>query len=51
MMLLNFSLLLLAVLTTWTGYRKYALALFSVTMILTLITFLHHMTSNLAIQL
>ncbi|VVC75635.1 hypothetical protein AQUSIP_09250 [Aquicella siphonis] len=51
MMVLLFLILLAAVITAWTGYRQAALNLFTVNMVLAVVWFLHHVSSQLTIQL
>ncbi len=51
MLIAIFSILLIAVLTAWAGYRKPAIYLFSITFLTAIVWFHHHLTSTLTIQL
>ena len=51
MMALLFFILLLATLLAWYGHRSYAQYTYIISLVLSVIWFLHHMTDQLAIQL
>jgi len=51
MMVLIFSVLLLAVILAWIGYRKSAQYIFAAIFVVAIIWFNHHMTSQLTIEL
>jgi uncharacterized membrane protein len=51
MMALIFAVLLAAVLLAWKGARKPAIYTFAATLILSVVWFLHHVTSHLNIDL
>jgi hypothetical protein len=51
MMAVIFFILLLAVLLAWIGRRQISIYIFILSMGLSIIWFLHHITSHLALQL
>lgn len=51
MMALLFTLMLVVLVLAWCGKRQWALALFTVTFLITIYWFGHHLTSQLDIQL
>jgi hypothetical protein len=51
MMALLFIILFIATLLAWYGHRSYAQYTYVISLVLSVIWFLHHVTSSLAIQL
>lgn len=51
MMAVIFILLLIATVLAWIGFRQAAIVWFALSMLLSIIWFIHHITEHLAIQL